>query len=612
MKKKIIIVLAVSSVIFIMAGIYIALSIAKTTSDLDSLIRLHQVEILREHLLIRIKRVQADLSLKGTRYARGIDTITGDVVNMAAAVDICFTCHHSEEGTQRLVDLKEQIHEFKDGLSRVLTIRANTARLVAEEDNAFKIGEELVTRVNTMIALTQRRLNERTESALVKMARTKMVLIALVASGPLLAGALGFIFIRSFTRPVSELLTATRKLKGGDLSYRVGHLKDEFGEVAQSFNEMAGSLSEQMERIEENEKRYRTLFESAGDAIFILETEGENRFRIVAANPAAAAMHGYAVDELKTMKITDLNTPEYAEIAPEVFQAVMRGERIKTELQHRRKEGTTFPVEMSAGLLEMAGHNYVLAFDRDISERKKAEEAIQRAEQVRMVGDLAAGLTHELKNSLAGIKISIEVLLDEVELSAEDREVLTNMLQEIRRIELLMKDLLNFARPSKPQFTFVNVNAVLDIAMTFSLKNVGVSTEGRSPITSVRDFDERLPKTMADPMQLQQIFMNLLMNAVESMSEGGTITVKTEYEPVGGEIRITISDTGKGIADEMMVRVFEPFFTTKPKGTGLGLAISKRLVEQHGGSIHFENNEAGGATFRIILPVKHFDKVYAV
>jgi two-component system sensor histidine kinase AtoS len=613
MKKKTVVFFSAASLVFLLAGVYIITSIEKTTSELDTLIQLHQVEILREHLLIRIKRVQSDLSLRRTRYARGIDTIVTDVVNMGAAVDICFRCHHTAPVVERLTDLKSHIREYKDSLSRVLTIRANAGRLEAEEDVAFRVGEELIAKVNTMIALTNAKLTGKTQSALDEIARTKKILFILVAVGPFLAGGFAFLFIRGFTRPVNVLLNATRKVKGGDLDYRVGPLKDEFGEVAESFNEMAGALKEQMYRIEESEKRYRMLFERAGDGIFIIAAEGEELFRIVAANRAAAEMHGYTPDELMTLKMTDLDAFDSRETVRSLSERILEGEWVNAEVNHRRKDGEVFPVEISAGLLELGAHKNILAFERDITGRKEAEETLQRAEQLKVAGDLAAGLTHELKNSLAGIKVSIEVLLGELQLSEDDRRVLMNMISEIRRIELLMRDLLNFARPSKPQLAFVNVNTVLDTAMTFSLKNTSASSasSGNGAIRVLSELDEHLPRTMADPMQLQQVFMNLLLNAVESMAEGGVLTVKTWYESSGDSIQISIRDTGKGIDGELLARIFEPFFTTKPKGSGLGLAITKRLIEQHGGSIRVENLQKG-AMFRIGLPVKHIAEVQVV
>jgi PAS domain S-box-containing protein len=128
------------------------------------------------------------------------------------------------------------------------------------------------------------------------------------------------------------------------------------------------------EALLESENRYRMLFERAGDAIFILEAEGEKAGQIVAANQVAAEMHGYSVDELLTLKITDLDTPEGALEAPRRIRQILQGEWIKEEVMHRKKDGTLFPLEISAGLLEFGKHRYVLAFERDITERRKAEE----------------------------------------------------------------------------------------------------------------------------------------------------------------------------------------------------------------------------------------------
>ncbi|HXX80980.1 MAG TPA: PAS domain S-box protein, partial [Thermodesulfovibrionales bacterium] len=392
MKKKIIIMFAITTLAFVASGSYIIRTIEKTTSGLDTLIKLHQVEILREDLLIRIKRVQSDLSLRNTRFARGVDVIVQDVAGMKQGMEVCFGCHHSPEVTGRLEDMRSHVERYKDALSRVLTLRANAKRFDAEEESAFRIGEELISKVDAMIALTSTKLTSRTKSALGEIAKTKLMLFVLIAIGPFLAVGLAVLIIRGVTRPVHALLDATRKIKGGDLDYRVGALKDEFAEVAASFNEMAGSLKEHLVKVEENEKRYRTLFERAGDAIFIVDAEGEKKFHIMAANPAAAKIHGYTVDELLGLKITDLDAPESAGHTPLLAQRILRGEWIIEQTYHARKDGTVFPLEVSAGLLELGNHKYILAFDRDATERREAEEALQRTEQLKVVGELAAGL----------------------------------------------------------------------------------------------------------------------------------------------------------------------------------------------------------------------------
>ncbi len=730
MKKRIIIGLAVFAMIFFLGGLYIVFSINQATSTLDRLIVLHQVEILREHLLIQIKKVQSDLDLKNTRYARGVDIVVNDVRNMDQVSKECLSCHHTKEVEDRLHDMERQIELYKNALSRVLTIRADVGRMEAEEDNAFKVGEELVGKVNGMIALATASLQKNTEASLRNIRNTKYVLYVLVGLEPFLALGLAYIFIGGFTKPIRVLLDATRKLKGGNLDHRVEGLRDEFGELADSINEMAGELTGHMKKLGESEKRYRILFESAGDAIFIIDAEDPGRGRLVAANRAAAEMHGYTVDEMIWMNIGDLDTPEEARVVPDRIGKMLRGEWLKDELTHKRKDGTVFPVEISAGLLELDGHKYILAFDRDITQRKKAEEALllseekfskafraspdwitismiddgryievndaferlsgyrrdevigrtalelgiwpdsnereeivatlkkdgmlrnrevhfrtksgtvltmlrsseiidyggirctisvtrditerrnaevmmQRAEQMKAVGEVAVGLAHEIKNPLAGIKSSIEVLHDESACLGEDAEVLLRVIREIRRIEMLLKDLLNFARPPKPQFIPVDLNNILNATLELSVDTAGLSPPG---VNAVREFDERLPATMADPMQMKQVFLNLVLNAIEAMSGGGTLLVKTRYDKASRSIEIVFADTGKGIDKELMDKLFHPFFTTKLKGTGLGLAISKRLIEEHGGTITVQSAPGNGTTFTIRLPVKQYEE----
>lgn len=477
MKRKIIIGLSTFSLIFILGGIYITTYINNATSTLNYLIELHRVEILREHLLIEIRKAQSNLYLKNTRFARSVDTSMNDVRNMKKAADKCLGCHHSEENAKKLTELQSLINQYMDVMSRVFTTQPGDTRLGGEEDLAFRKGEELIGKLDAMIALTVKKLDERTKSALHEIAGTKRMLFALVAIGPFLTLGLSMLFIRGLTKPVKILLEATRKLKDGDLEYRITGLKDEFGEVAASFNEMLSSLKEQM--------------------------------------------------------------------------------------------------------LKM-----------------------QRVEQVKMAGEMAAGLAHEIKNPLAGIKVSMQVLAEGTGMAEEDKAILLKVVDQVKRIELLIKSLLDFAKPPKPQFAVVDINALLDSMIAFSLKHPSVSSAETRPISIIRDLDKDVPRTTADPMQLQQVFLNLLINSIEAMPEGGILTVRTYLRGSKDAVHIEISDTGKGINEELADKLFYPFFTTKPKGTGLGLAITKQLVEQHNGSISVSNKAEGGAQFKVVFPVR--------
>ena len=476
MKRKIVLELAIYSVVFSLAGVYVIRTIRTATAELDKLITLHQVEILREHYLLQIKKVQADLTLMDTPYSRSFDTVVKNVMNMGRIIDTCFDCHHSPRGTERLDALKKQTETYKEVLSRVLTVRANATQKAAEEDAAFRIGEGLIEQVQDMIALTASRLGENTQIAMNRIERTKYILYGLVVMGPLVSAVLGFVFILGLTRPVKVLVESTRRLKSGDLDHRVVALKDEFGELATAFNEMAGSLKEQIQKM-------------------------------------------------------------------------------------------------------------------------------RRTEQMVVVGELAAGLAHEIKNPMAGIKVAMSVLSEEAYISPEDKVVLQKVVAEITQLDGLMKSFLNFAKPQKPRLEPVNVNQMLNTTLTFHLKHQAVGAGGSGKIEIVKEFGE-LPTTLADPTQLQQVFLNLFLNALHAMPRGGELGVRTFQEDDGKTIRIEVSDTGSGIREDLITKVFQPFFTTKPKGTGLGLAISRQMIEQHDGAIFVANRPGGGVLLTILLPVK--------
>jgi PAS domain S-box-containing protein len=373
---------------------------------------------------------------------------------------------------------------------------------------------------------------------------------------------------------------------------------------------MAAELKNYVAAIEESETRYRILFESAVDAIFIIDTEGERAGCIVAANQAAAKMHGYEVEELQKLCIRDLDIPGDAIVDPDRIARIFRGEWLKMEIDHRRKDGTIFPIEVSAGLLEIKGHKFILAFDRDITARRKTEEKLQRTEHLRMCGEFAASVAHEIKNPLACMKFAIEILSEQSPLPEKDQDVLLKVILEINRIEGLMKDMLNFTRPPKPQMLIMDINKVLTATIFFSQKHPSFSGRGDNEIEIITVIGEDMPLVMADPMQMQQIFLNLLINGAEAIHGKGKIEVRSEYVRSEEMVQITFSDSGHGIEEDMSEKIFDPFFTTKAKGAGMGLAIVKRLVEQHEGSISLQKNKYGETSFIISLPVSQ-EKVAA-
>jgi two-component system sensor histidine kinase AtoS len=240
----------------------------------------------------------------------------------------------------------------------------------------------------------------------------------------------------------------------------------------------------------------------------------------------------------------------------------------------------------------------------DITERKKVDETLRRAEQMNLVGEWAAGLAHEIKNALAGIKISVEVLAEELDLTEEDKKPILQATDEVKRIELLLKKMLDFAKPPELLLATTNINEILDNSVTFSMIQISNTSEAAQRVKVLKDYDDNLPNIMADPLQLRQVFMNIIMNANDAMGNSGTLTLKTSYDEVRHNIFIEFSDSGEGLEKDIIDDIFKPFFTTKSKGSGLGLAISRRIVELHGGKISVENKPDRGALFSITIPVE--------
>ena len=195
--------------------------------------------------------------------------------------------------------------------------------------------------------------------------------------------------------------------------------------------------------------------------------------------------------------------------------------------------------------------------------------------------------------------IQVEVLLQEPNIAEEDKVLIQKAVDEIRRIELLIKSLLSYAKPPRLQLLQTDINDLLDKTISFSLQHPKFAKNPLAPIKIKTDFDPNLPETMADPMQLQQVFLNLMFNAIEAMPDGGAVAVKTSYDREVNSVNIAIADTGEGIEQSLLDQIFQPFFTTKRKGSGLGLAVTRRLVEQHGGHLYVESTQNKGTVFNI-------------
>lgn len=227
-------------------------------------------------------------------------------------------------------------------------------------------------------------------------------------------------------------------------------------------------------------------------------------------------------------------------------------------------------------------------------------QQMERVDRLASVGEMSAGIAHEIKNPLAAISGAITVLSDDFAEDDPRREVISKVLEQIARLDKAATDLLFFGRPGKPNFEFVDTNDLLNKTMFF----ISQHPEARN-VHQIKEFTRHLPPVWVDEKQLQQVFFNIIINAIQAMKDGGTLLLQTDLiaAPGGEGVRVLVGDSGPGIKAEDLESIFTPFFTTKTQGTGLGLSICRQLMEQQGGTIEIKSRLGDGTRVVINLPV---------
>ncbi len=342
----------------------------------------------------------------------------------------------------------------------------------------------------------------------------------------------------------------------------------------------------------EDARRLVRALESSSDAVVITDRGG----RIAYANAAFLNMFGYERHEIvgraALSAVRDL-APEWAGEATRIAQqGNWRGETVG----HRR-DGTTLPLLLDASLIREPDGSVrgAVAILKDITERKKAEERMQRAEKLAAAGEMAAGVAHEINNAVAGIFNQAERARAETDAYALQRAI-SRIETQAHRIAAVARGLLDFARPRQPARRAVDLGSLLEETVElgrYELADAGVEVEVALP--------PDLPKLWADPGQIRQVLVNLIANARQALAQkgGGRIWIRARHE--GQEVVIEVEDNGPGIPPDHALRIFDPFFTTKPTGTGLGLSVSYQIARAHGGDLSLRN-ATGGAHFALRLP----------
>ncbi len=463
-------------------------------------------------------------------------------------------------------------------------------------------------------------------------------------AGILLAATLAVLALvrRRLLMPLARLREGAEAISSGRLDFRVGlRTGDEMEQVAEAFDCMAVTLIKATADLRDLGEKYSRLVSTAADTI-VLRDPGAGKY--IDANPAASALLGYSKDELLEMTPEDL-------FQPEDMRAYLRpccggtggGGGLFEELLVRRKDGGLVPVEVAASVLELNGRRCIQEIWRDISKRKALEETIrmhvheleetvrsrtfeldrsleelkeayaklksseqkfiQSAKLISM-GEMGAGIAHELNSPLAGILSITEVLMKRTGKDDPKYFLLEKIRDAAVRSKYIIMDVLTYSRPRRDGHAPMFLNEAIRATLTIFISEIKTRS-----IEIIEDFDPVLPKVHGNKGQVMEVVLNILKNARDAMDGKGSIFISTRtVESEGRAYSLAeFRDTGPGVPEEIKDNVFDPFFTTKEKGggnnIGLGLSISQSILKEHDGWIEVDNHPDGGAVLRIFLPV---------
>ena len=418
-------------------------------------------------------------------------------------------------------------------------------------------------------------------------------------------------------------MLADKSLSGQEITYEeirissavVKHAAFAIGR-ARKHQEMLVKIAEQLDEIQQIKSFYQSIIQNLRSGLVTVD----QFLKVTSVNRAAEVILGFDAIELmgKPMDYFFASSDAtkkcfFLDTADEVDASM----GLVMEVPMRRKNGEIFPAEICYSVITDTSNDItgLSCIFQDITNRKNMEQNLARIDRLASLGELAAGVAHEIRNPLAGIAGAIQVISRNQDSDSPHRFIFQEVLEQVRRLDGFVNNLLKFARPGQSKFIRIDIESVIKKALflvktQLDEKNIDVNRESGGDI----------PVIMGDAAQLQQVFLNIFINAIDAMEDGGVLTIRATYVPAraesnnnrcpdtaeslrGGELRIAVMDTGEGIDDSLHETIFNPFHTTKGDGTGLGLSISHRIIEQHGGAITVKSLPGKGSTFTVQLPV---------
>ncbi len=383
-------------------------------------------------------------------------------------------------------------------------------------------------------------------------------------------------------------------------------LNDFGGEPASPYPGWAGWYFYDVTEFRKTEENLQALLRHSSDGIFMFDAD----CRLRLFNEACERITGYRAEdvmhsEFSCGSIFNCTNADCIHKLKENIPELMAGQFCfrkgaaphTQELLIKRKDGESAWVEISyAPVSDDDGQvAYVLGILRDVTQRRQLEDQLRLTRKLATLGELSSAMAHEIKNPLGIILSAAEIIMNPQRPEDQKRQAAEFIRDEAKRLDERMKVFLKFSRPKPPEFTSQNIHRILTQTI------IAYRTLSREGLEIKTDFAPNLPRVSIDTDQMQQVFLNLLMNADQAMPAGGTIAIATRLHE--GTVQIEIADEGIGLPEGDQSRLFEPFFSTKAKGTGLGLSIVMQIVMTHHGKVEARNRPDGGALFTVTLPL---------
>ena len=482
----------------------------------------------------------------------------------------------SEFYRSEMIDGKQQFRYFAP-------LYTEESCLSCHAEHGYSLGD---VRGGISIMISKEQFQEAKE-------KNKLLLLIAAIFTICILSALIYLALRYIViKPLKLIENSTEKIREGHYDFSLYlKQKDEIGSLAFAFEEMRKKIKQTTEKLISDEAKYRSMINHSVEAVAIINDKGE----IIEFNSKLINLTGFNEKDIKNVNLFDIiNLDSTKAIKDEKKDGIIEAH---FESTLSSTYGLKIPVEIYKikGFTQKQNANLSLVYIRDLSERKKIEQYSIQTEKIFALGQISSGIAHEIRNPLFAITNNLDFLKQNYKDSEKFNEVYPEFKDGINRIEQIVSAILDYAKPHELSFEFVQIKAIIEKSLILVQKQFE-----KSAIKINTDYNHNSKPIEVDSHQIEQVFINLLLNAFQAMSGAGVLNIRTNS--TSSYLIIEIEDTGKGIPKDEIDRVFDPFYSKSPNGTGLGMAIVQRILNQHNAPFNLDSKVGLGTTFTISFP----------